>query len=137
MTRKIEVSRRIEQLPTDERNRARELYAVLDRIERLTMAPFQFGILAVLVPILLFQLMTSGNTWGRLAIFFMLAPLSYAALVFILRLIIFNQVREKEVNRLKEMLSSDHRYRSTLTTLEKIDPAMAGNIQKCIARASA
>ena len=136
--RKIAVFHRIERLPTDEKERAHKLYAILDKIEWLTIAPFYFGMFAILALPLLTVFMDGkllGSEGTMLLYGFGGATLFYTIGVFALKKLVFNSRRSGVVEQLRMMLSSDHNYRSTLETLRQIDPDMARNIKKCIAQA--
>lgn len=139
--RKIVVLHRIEKLPTEERQRAHDLYHVLDDIEFCTYAPFPLGayigvVLLFLTTPLLEYLLTKMLP-GRDIPFLLLGAVidlffSSALGVFFLKRLVFNPRRSKRLDELQTMLHTDLRLHETLATLLQLDPEMARTIRRFI-----
>jgi len=139
--RKMVVLGRIEKLPEDEQERAFRLYAILDRIEWLTIAPIIIGIYSgfllsmitaetLFASILRMQLPSGGLIdflYGLMTLI-----LCSASCIFGLKVLYFNPRREQSVNELRKTLLSDSQFNGTLKTLKELDPDMARNIRKHI-----
>lgn len=135
--RKLAVFNRIEQLPADEKERARKLYVILDRIEWLTTAPLYLGMFAILALPFLAAFMDGKLPGGKgtmLLYGFGGAAFCYVVGVFALKKLAFNPRRNGLVEQLRKMLLSNHNYRNTLETLKQFDPDLARHIKKCIAQ---
>lgn len=132
--RKLAVAGRIGQLPEKEKERACQLYKVLDRVEWLTVAPFYFGIYVLLAVVSVMLLLKIEPPGGEVAnVFYGLGVvLCWIISVIGLKKIYFNPHRKRVIDDLRTMLMSDHNFTNTLETLKRLDPDMARNIRKFI-----
>jgi hypothetical protein len=141
--RKRLVFSRIAQLPPDERERAQKLYSVLDKIEWLCLAPIYtaavFIILWMLIAVMLFTSSSSDYSGDgkniRLFVILLVGILICAFGTFIANKLIFRVCRDKELNKLQAMVSSDHTCIDALETIKELDPDMGHNIGWYIAQA--
>lgn len=141
VTWKHEVEERIEDLPEDERSRARELYNVLDGIEWSIVAPRYLGVFGVFVLFVLNDIFadTIPTLLGEGEVFIIaIATLaSYGLGVLFLKKAFFNARRKVFEKRLRKMLSSGPVYRRTLDIILELDPDIERTIKKPLSHAIA
>lgn len=141
--RKRLVYGRIAQLPPDERERAQKLYLILDKIEWLSFAPLYLTagvpILWMFIVLMIFGSSSMGfaSDARNIHLLWVLVggALFCAAGVLIVSKIVFKKHRDKEMDKLREMISSDYTCIDMLDTLKQLDPDMAHTIGWYIAQA--
>ena len=130
VVRKMVVLRHIEKLPPEEKERARLLFQILDKIEWYTIFPFYLSILFVPVPLYFYvkEIIVFSDVGAILSVVF-----AYLAGILILKVLVRPLLTSK-TDELRKRLS-DSRNRSALETLRRLDPDMSRNIRRHIERA--
>jgi uncharacterized protein YacL len=139
--RKVEVFRKIRQLPVEEQARVDRLYQILNKIEWLTIFPKGLGMLFTLALLLsLFivsKLLDINFPVGNEIVLLICAVLGlvffWATSILILKWLVFNPRRDNAMEAFRILISCNPKYKDALKTIMQLDQDMASNIAKLIA----